>query len=201
MPIDERHHRSARRPRVRRLQRPGWIERQDHPRPRRRFAKRVARSTPIHRAETSSVKAVKVKVKSSLRAKGPGGLEIVVRSQGQGSGAGRRRACSHVGSGQSSEGPSSSSRQGCYVSWEGGVWEERAPSACAVHRAVRGACFALAPQCGPSKRGVPTSLGHPTTRKGQGIHRLIRSVEEKPPVRPLETVAGRCKYNLRIEAE
>ena len=25
--------------------------------------------------------------------------------------------------------------------------------------------------------------------------------EEKPPVRPLETVAGRCKYNLRIEAE
>ena len=39
----------------------------------------------------------------------------------------------------------------------------------AVHRAVRGACFALAPQYGPSKRGVPTSLGHPTTRKGQGI--------------------------------
>ena len=69
VPIDERHHRSARRPRVRRSKRPGWIERQDHPRPRRRFAKRVARSTPIHRAETSSVKAVKVKVKSSLRAK------------------------------------------------------------------------------------------------------------------------------------
>ena len=67
VPIDERHHRSARRPRVRRLHRPGWIDRQDHPRRRRRFAKRVARNTPIHRAKTSSVTAVKIKVKSSLR--------------------------------------------------------------------------------------------------------------------------------------
>ena len=79
---------------------------------------------------------------------------------------------------QSSEGPLSSTRQGCYVSWEGDAQEERDLSACAGHRAVRGACFALAPQYGPPQRGVPTSLGCPTTRKGQGIHRLIRSVEE-----------------------
>ena len=32
-------------------------------------------------------------------------------------------------SGQSSEGPSSSSRQGCYVSWEGSARRERDPSA------------------------------------------------------------------------
>jgi len=179
VPIDERHHRSARRPRVRRSKRPGWIERQDHPRPRRRFVQESCEGTPIHRAETSSVKAVKVKVKSSLRAKGPGGWEIVDRGQGQGSGAGNGLPRSRGGICQSSEGPSSSSRQGCYVSWEGNAWEERAPSACAVHRAVRGACFALAPQYGPSKRGVPTSLGHPTTRKGQGYHRLIRSVERR----------------------
>ena len=78
VPIDERHHRSARRPRVRRSKRPGWIKRQDHPRPRRRFAKRVARSTPIHRAETSSFKAVKIKDQVKCTIKERGGWQIVV---------------------------------------------------------------------------------------------------------------------------
>ena len=133
----------ARRPRVRRFSRPGWVKRQDHPRRRRSYAKRVTRSTPIHRAKTSSVTAVKVKVKSSLR-QGPGGWEIVVRSQGQGSGAGYGRLCSyglqcshgHGGFRPVVQRPSSSSRQGCYVSWEGSARRERDPSAAHVLRVI-----------------------------------------------------------------
>ena len=93
MSIDERHHRSRTQATSPAISRPGWIESQDHPRRRRSYAKRVTRSTPIHRAKTSSVTAVKVKVKSSLR-QGPGGWEIVDRSQGHGRGAGYGRLCS-----------------------------------------------------------------------------------------------------------
>ena len=58
---DERHHGLVRRLRVRRLHRLGWIKSQEHPRHRQSLSERVAKSTSIHRAKTSSVKAVKIK--------------------------------------------------------------------------------------------------------------------------------------------
>ena len=117
---------------------------------------RVARSTPIHRAKTSSVTAVKVKVKSSLR-QGPGGWEIVVRSQGHGSGAGYGLLCSYGLQCSHGHGGFRPVVRGTFEQFKTRllrvVGRERPEGEGsvrrAVHRAVRGACFALAPQYGP----------------------------------------------------
>ena len=82
---DERHHGLVRRLRVRRLHRPGWIKSQEHPQHCQSLSERVAKSTSIHRAETSSVKAeIQVKsIQSSAR-----WLGNRRRSQSQGMDAG-----------------------------------------------------------------------------------------------------------------